>query len=540
MGQSYLNDHEIGFIVQYFSYPALVKFGQREKIILDEEMVRKCCILHCKGNYNDKNKTKIFRLPSSKNNVEEREQWIRAIPYKISVSRHTSVCENHWPSGYATVSVNGKFRPRDPLSVFQDVPKSVLPAPPSKPRSTKRTSLIIRNMQPDELDEFQEEDKINLNSISETISTKKFYSPVVCYEVDGTIHIQSCIFFSNGIPLFLIKINSDHTYTAFNAGVQCIISTLSKNRINLMDNFSKLEEAIRFLTTLPIDEKKNVMKEHLDSMGQHKIGEKVYSNDTIIRAFQYYATSRACYERLRKDYMLPSQRTLRNITSKVGKINEEKFVSNILSKLNDNQRLCNILVDEVYVKPSLQYHGGHLFGRAKNNPDMLASTVLAIMIKCLHGGPNFLLKMIPVAKMTAQFLYEQVTAVIDLISSLHGTVISVITDNNRTNQAFFKLFPTVEDKPWLTQDGIFLLFDYVHLIKSVRNNWITETTQELEFKHRKSVARWKDLIDLFELEKDNVAKLSSLTQVAVYPKPIERQKMSTCLKVFNHKTSAAL
>ena len=58
---------------------------------------------------------------------------------------------------------------------------------------------------------------------------------------------------------------------------------------------------------------------------------------------------------------------------------------------------------------------------------------------------------------------------------------AVITDNNRTNQAFFKLFNTPESKPWKTSDGIFLLYDYVHLLKSVRNNWITEKTQNLEF-----------------------------------------------------------
>ena len=28
---------------------------------------------------------------------------------------------------------------------------------------------------------------------------------------------------------------------------------------------------------------------------------------------------------------------------------------------------------------------------------------------------------------------------------------------------------------------MFLLFDYVHLFKCIRNNWITEKTQELEF-----------------------------------------------------------
>ena len=47
-------------------------------------------------------------------------------------------------------------------------------------------------------------------------------------------------------------------------------------------------------------------------------------------------------------------------------------------------------------------------------------------------------------------------------------------------------------------------------------------------------------VQLFQLEKNELVKLSALNQVSVYPKPIERQKVSTCLKIFNEKTVAAL
>ena len=121
----------------------------------------------------------------------------------------------------------------------------------------------------------------------------------------------------------------------------------------------------------------------------------------------------------------------------------------------------------MYVKPSLQYNGGHIFGKAANNSDALANTVLAIMIKCLNRRPRFLVKMIPVSKLNATFLYDQLCQILAIIKSSSGTVMAVITDNNRTNQAFFKLFNTPKSKPWKTSDGLFLLYDYVHLLKSV-------------------------------------------------------------------------
>ena len=49
-----------------------------------------------------------------------------------------------------------------------------------------------------------------------------------------------------------------------------------------------------------------------------------------------------------------------------------------------------------------------------------------------------------------------------------------------------------------------------------------------------------DLEQLYKLECNKTVKLSKLTEVAVYPKPVERYKVSTCLQIFNEKTITAL
>ena len=87
-------------------------------------------------------------------------------------------------------------------------------------------------------------------------------------------------------------------------------TSLSKNRITELNEWSKVEEAIRFLDTTPIEQKKKVIKEQLDVMGPSKVGTKVYNEDTIIRAFEYFSISRSCYERFQTDYKLPSVKTL--------------------------------------------------------------------------------------------------------------------------------------------------------------------------------------------------------------------------------------
>ena len=70
------------------------------------------------------------------------------------------------------------------------------------------------------------------------------------------------------------------------------------------------------------------------------------------------------------------------------------------------------------------------------------------------------------------------------------------------------------------------MFDYVHLLKSIRNNWLTEKSQELFFADngQQKIAKWQDLTTLYNLEKSLLVKLSKFNEQSVSPKPIERQK----------------
>ena len=119
---------------------------------------------------------------------------------------------------------------------------------------------------------------------------------------------------------------------------------------------------------------------------------------------------------------------------------------------------------------------------------------------------------------------------------------AVIYDDNRSNQPFFKLSDTEPQQPWLTKGGIYLLYDFVHLLKNIRNNWLTEKMEELAFYERgmKKVASWSHLVELYKLEAEGLVKMSKLTEVSVYPKPIESQSVATCLRVFCGESYTAI
>ena len=106
------------------------------------------------------------------------------------------------------------------------------------------------------------------------------------------------------------------------------------------------------------------------------------------------------------------------------------------------------------------------------------------------------------------------------------------------------MFDPKPDAPWVTKDGkLFLLYDHVHLMKCIRNNWLTEKCGEIVFETESGfamIARWSDLRDLFKAEESKLVKMSKLNETSVYPKPIERQRVSTCLNVFYDETVVEL
>ena len=98
-------------------------------------------------------------------------------------------------------------------------------------------------------------------------------------------------------------------------------------------------------------------------MGLTLVGEKKYTIDTTVRAFEYFALSRSTYSRLREDFELPCIATLTSLTSKIRSADDPSFMTNVFAKLPVEQKTCFIIIDEVYVKSMLQYHGGISFGK---------------------------------------------------------------------------------------------------------------------------------------------------------------------------------
>ena len=216
--------------------------------------------------------------------------------------------------------------------------------------------------------------------------------------------------------------------------------------------------------------------------------------------------------------------------------------------------LVRCVFDEIYIKPSIRKRGNHMIRKSVDQPEKAAKTILALMVCCSVGGPTFVARLIPMHTLKHEFLSEQLEKLLHIIHDSGGFVFLLMSDNLRCNQSTFneshKKYETV--KEWPRNHPIpnsefnllFLLYDPTHLLKNIRNNWITEKTQTLRFTDPDTVkiveTRWRDLIEIYKEESQTIIKNTKFDYSILYPTNLEKQKVHLACNIFNEKTSVEL
>ena len=94
----------------------------------------------------------------------------------LTVTSYTVLCELHWPKKFLTIKERGgKFKTKNPPSVWPEVPSSQVSTPSARKRTIKRTSSAVRNSKDD--------DKLNLFLLRETVlfsELKDEYNYITC------------------------------------------------------------------------------------------------------------------------------------------------------------------------------------------------------------------------------------------------------------------------------------------------------------------------------------------------------------------------
>ncbi len=285
-----------------------------------------------------------------------------------------------------------------------------------------------------------------------------------------------------------------------------------------------------------------------------------YKSDLLRWAFQVFSLSPSTYLFIRDScVMLPHPSYLRTLSScftveSGTECNEHiAYLTEKAKLLPEHERYVSLLLDEIYVTPKVSYKAGTVEGFAENCDVSEATTVQAFMMSSILSSKKDIAALIPIKNLTATYLKELTLKVIVMVEQAGYKIVCLISDNNRINGNMFAAFcngsmqsSTVH--PCDSTRLLFFLFDSVHLMKCVRNNWFNQkdNNQTLTFPdvadpsviHKASV---RVLKELYSSEKKSLIKLApSLSHKALNPSNMDRQSVPLMLRVFNDKVVTAL
>ena len=150
------------------------------------------------------------------------------------------------------------------------------------------------------------------------------------------------------------------------------------------------------------------------------------------------------YRWLRELLVLSCRNTIYEYFGKLGlagSLDEcNKTVKRVFESINAGQRNSFISFDEIHIKPELHYLGKYVLGNAVNEETSRpATSMLALMANLFFGAPAFVARLIPVHKLEANFLYDQLIQLLHCILNDGGFVYALMSENLRVNQKVFKL-----------------------------------------------------------------------------------------------------
>ena len=107
------------------------------------------------------------------------------------------------------------------------------------------------------------------------------------------------------------------------------------------------------------------------------------------------------------------------------------------------------------------------------------------------GGPVFVVRLIPIYSLSAQLIYDEAKEILHIVNENNGTAFLLMTDNYRVNISNFNMFHDAFkslnsysiEHPIANSDFkcFYLMYDIVHIIKNIRNNWQTEKNAKAPF-----------------------------------------------------------
>ncbi|GBM57279.1 hypothetical protein AVEN_58589-1 [Araneus ventricosus] len=201
----------------------------------------------------------------------------------------------------------------------------------------------------------------------------------------------------------------------------------------------------------------------------------------------------------------------------------------------DKDKTISLMIDEIHLRPTYDYVGGKLYGMSYNSSNA-ATSAFVFMVQSLLSSYKDVAHILPVSTLTAEMFHSFLNKVIVGLETIGFKVIVVVTDNNAINKKAVSLFanpPKLKIRytnPVYSERDFFFIFDTVHILKCVRNNWLCQKNYGTcmfypsfdNFSLFKT-ASFQVLKKLHEIESEKLLKYGyGLTQKALAPTSFEK------------------
>lgn len=576
-------------------------------------MPDKCCVPGCSSNYaSDKtnNYIQVFRFPKD---PELKKQWIKNIPRdEWQPSKWSVVCIKHFnetmvskTERYKDAAGNWKEISRSKVILNPGAVPCLFPNLPnylSKPETTvQRQNPEVRRQKRFEAEDSKQNQWLaddiiqNFEALNAGLNTKKnvFEGWFLHCDINFVVFYK-CNF--DNIPKVIssVKVFSDMTcqvcvnqYILTSPELQWILPTNLKlsrwsQLENILNRYKNKHDDNSTTELLPlISSIKIKLSDLQDIIVQNDIYDantekqlsflieqfslifsksKKYSVNMIVWSFMVFTQSSSCYSAIREtgSIILPHKKYLQLLSSSFNISPESTsqnshFLNMSIKSLLPRERFVILQVDEIYVSARLDYKGGRLIGSAENKAGCQAKTVVAFLISSAFGNFKEVVSLHPVVNINGNDLYNITQRVIDLLKNCGFHVISIISDNNRVNRNLFQHLLPSNDEFCVTYPNssvpMFVTYDFVHILKNIRNNWLNLKDSEKTFVFPPFLnldssplkAKIQDLRNLYKHKCDDLIKTAyKLNYKSLYPSNLERQKVSLVCNVFHETTYCAL
>ena len=270
---------------------------------------------------------------------------------------------------------------------------------------------------------------------------------------------------------------------------------------------------------------------------------------------QVFLAGPRAYKVLTSQMKIPTEKTIKKCVSGI-EINPGfslpilNAIKIVAAKMKPEDRLCNLLLDEIKIRPGFSYYaksdqviGYENYGDLVESSSKAATHALVFMVRgvCIKWKQVFA-TFFSADTTPSAALKILVIAGLEKLVAAGLEPVSVICDMGTNNQKlFFSELEVTVEKPFFlmpnTSRKVFCIFDPPHLLKCLRNNF---AKYKVTFNEAKT-ASWEDIRDLYEFDKEQTHRIAKkLTDRHVNLQNLDKMSVRRAAETLSGTVAACL